>query len=75
MKNQRLTNDDIVKLNMAVERIRELASLERAHFSIDDEKDAIIKKEVRSYLMWFEVVATGIEEILKGNEPGYSLFW
>lgn len=74
MKNQRLTQEDILKLEMAVDRIRELASLEKAFFSINPEKDIAVKKEIRPYMMWFELVATGIEEILKGNEPRFSYF-
>ncbi len=75
MKNNRLTNEDVGKLRMACDRIRELASLEKANFSpFDEGKDIEVKKNVRPYMMWFEVVAQGIDEILDGREVPYSMF-
>jgi hypothetical protein len=64
---QRFTQKEIMQLRKAVERIRELASLERASFSINKEKDEEIKKDIRPYMMWFDSIAFGLEKVLDGN--------
>ena len=64
MKNNRLTNAEIHELRECVERIRELASMENANFSFDEEEDKKIKESVRLYMFWFATVASKIELIL-----------
>lgn len=74
MKNNRLTNDDIRHLRNAVARIKNLANLENASFvPFNEEEDKVIKEKIRPYMMWFECVASGIEDILNGKEdiPDY----
>ena len=46
-------------------RIKSLASLERASFHADEEKDEQIKKAISPYMMWFEGVAYDIEKVVK----------
>lgn len=65
MKNNRLTNAEIHVLSECVERIRELASMENASFSGNEEEDKKIKESVRPYMLWFTNVASKIELILK----------
>jgi len=74
MKNNRLTNGDLAKLRMAAERIRLLASLEQASFSVDEKKDAEIKEEIRPYMMWFTNIACNIDRLLDGQEVDYLYF-
>jgi hypothetical protein len=68
MKNNRLTKEDVLKLRMACDRIRSLASLENAFFSMDSGEDAQVKDLIRPYMTWFECVAEGIGDILDGKE-------
>lgn len=46
-------------------RIKQLASLERASFHMDNEKDKEIKKAVTPYMMWFESVAYDLEKVIE----------
>jgi hypothetical protein len=62
MKNNRLTNKEINTLEKVAKRIKELASLEKC--SLDDKT----KKEIRPYLMWFEVEAGKIENIIENQK-------
>ena len=64
MKNNRLTKVEIHVLEECVERIRELASMENANFSFDEEEDEKIKECVRLYMYWFTTEARKIELIL-----------
>lgn len=45
-------------------RINQLASLERAGFDTDKEKDEYIKKKIKPYMMWFEIVAMNMQELI-----------
>lgn len=74
MKNNRLTNEELTKLRMAADRIRELASLERASFSINEAKDKEIKNEIQPYMMWFKSLACSIDDLLDGKNPDYLYF-
>lgn len=65
MKNNRLTNSEIIALRQVAERIRELASMENANFG--KEKDKLIKDGVRPYMTWFVCEASEIEKILNSN--------
>lgn len=47
-----------------IKRINQLASLERASFDIDKEKDEYIKKKIKPYMMWFEIVAMNMQELI-----------
>lgn len=62
MKNNRLTNSEVIELRDTIQRIRDLASLQNCCY---DDK---IKKTVRPYLMWFEVEAMKIETILDSDK-------
>ena len=74
MKNNRLTNEELTKLRMAADRIRELASLEKASFSISEAKDKEIKEAIKPYMMWFENLADNIDRLLDGKNPDYLYF-
>lgn len=74
MKNNRLTNEDILKLKAGLERIHELASFKNARFDMDDEKDKKIKNKMGPYMMWFDCVANAMEELLNGKEKEYYHF-
>lgn len=67
MKNNRLTNSEVIELRSVVERLRNLADMENALFSSNLEKDLLIKNGVRPYMMWFKCEAYTIEKILDSN--------
>lgn len=46
-------------------RIKQLASLERASFNMDKEKDEEIKRSIKPYMMWFESVAFDLEKVIE----------
>lgn len=46
-------------------RIKSLASLERASFHMNGEKDEEIKKAIKPYMMWFESVAFDLEKVIE----------
>lgn len=64
MKNNRLTNQEIFELRSAAEEIKRLCKMETARFSYDAEKDAEIKKSIKSWLGWFESEAEKIQKII-----------
>lgn len=74
MKNNRLTNEDMIKLRMACDRIRNLASLENASFSFNKEKDIEIKKAILPYMEWFNSISYSIESLLNGEDVDYLYF-
>ena len=47
------------------ERIKFLASLENASFSIDNVQDEKIKRAVRPYMMWFEIVSDCLDSLIE----------
>lgn len=47
-----------------IKRINQLASLERASFDTDKGKDEYIKKKIKPYMMWFEIVAMNMQELI-----------
>jgi hypothetical protein len=69
-----LNNDDRIKLEMAINRIHELASLENAKFCFSNEEDEKIKKAIKPYMMWFDCVAEGLEELLTGKQTEFYQF-
>ena len=60
-----MTNLEKEALKSCADRIKVLASLERAKFGGNDEKDAEIKKAIKPYMMWFESVAYDLEKIIE----------
>lgn len=74
MKNNRLTNEDILKLRMACDRIRKLASMENASFSTNEDKDKQVKEDVKHYMEWFKCVANSVDRLLDGENVEYYCF-
>ena len=60
-----MTNLEKEALSSCANRLNKLASLENASFDIDEEKDEYIKRRIKSYMMWFEIVAMDIEKIVE----------
>ena len=67
-----MTNKERAAIMAAAKRIRELASLERACFGMNAEKDKAIKDGVRPYMMWFEIAAMQLEDLAEA-ENKYQL--
>ena len=67
-----MTKNERAAIRAAAQRIKELASLERACFGITSEKDKTIKDGVRPYMMWFDIVAMHLED-LADAENKYEL--
>lgn len=59
-----MTNLEKETLQTLADRINQLASLERASFNINKEKDEEIKKTIKPYMMWFECVANDLEKVI-----------
>lgn len=68
MKNNRLTNEDLRKLRSGLDRIRELASLEKCTLSQE------VKEEFKLYMMWFNCVADSMGDLLDGKDVEYYRF-
>ena len=67
-----MTNLEKQALLSCVKRLNSLASLERANFNSNKEKDEQIKKVIKPYMMWFECVAMNIEKIVElTDEKGF----
>lgn len=64
MKNNRLNQNELYSIEKSVERIRELASLGGARFCADEIRNEEIKKSIRCYMMWFDMVAQDIEKAI-----------
>lgn len=60
-----MTNLEKEVLQTLSNRLKQLASLERASFHMDNEKDEEIKKSIKSYMMWFESVAYDLEKVVE----------
>jgi hypothetical protein len=65
VKGNRLTKEDLRVIRNELGRIKELASLENAMFCFDKEEDENVKKQIRPYMMWFDIAVDKMEEILK----------
>ena len=63
-----MTNLEKTALESCADRLEYLASLEHAGFSFNKEDDERIKKAIESYMMWFEMIADSIHEIVKLDE-------
>ncbi|MEA4941895.1 MAG: hypothetical protein VB094_05050 [Oscillibacter sp.] len=48
--------------------IKRLAGMEKASFSMSEEKDKSIKSEVRPYMMWFECAANHIDSLAEAQD-------
>lgn len=59
-----MNKQEKVIIQNCIKRINQLASLERAGFDTDKEKDEYIKKKIKPYMMWFEIVAMNIQELI-----------
>lgn len=60
-----MTNLEKEVLQTLSNRIKQLASLERANFHMNSEKDEEIKRAIKPYMMWFESVAYDIEKVVE----------
>ena len=67
-----MTKNERAAIRAAAQRIKELASLERASFGMTAESDKTIKDGVRPYMMWFDIVAMHLED-LADAENKYEL--
>ena len=63
-----MTNFEKIALKSCADRLEDLASLENAGFSFNKEDDERIKKAIAPYMMWFELVADSIHEIVELDE-------
>ena len=55
-------------LKVLANSLKQLASLERANFSMNEEKDKEIKKAIKSYMTWFEGIAYDLEKVVELSE-------
>lgn len=60
-----MTNLEKEVLQTLSNRIKQLASLERASFHMSGKTDEEIKKAITPYMMWFESVAFDIEKVVE----------
>ena len=67
-----MTKKERAAILAAANRIKELASLERASFGMTKESDKTIKDGVRPYMIWFEIVAMHLEDLAEA-ETKYEL--
>ena len=67
-----MTRSERAAILAAANKIKELATMERACFGINAEKDKTIKDGVRPYMMWFEIVAMHLEDLAEA-ENKYEL--
>lgn len=63
-----MTNTEKSALLSCAKRLEKLASLENASFHPDEEENKQIKERIRPYMMWFEIQAMHIEEIVELSE-------
>ena len=63
-----MTNMEKIALKSCADRLEALASLENAGFSFNKEDDKRIKDAIKPYMMWFEIVAENIRDIVKLDE-------
>ena len=63
-----MTNLEKIALKSCADRLEDLASLEHAGFSFNKEEDERIKKAITPYMMWFDMVASYIHEIVELDE-------
>ncbi len=63
-----MTNLEKEALLSCAKQLSKLASLENASFHINKEKDEYIKRAIKPYMMWFEMVAFDIEKIVELTE-------
>lgn len=59
-----MTKQEKVILQNYANRINQLASLERACFTANKEKDKEVKNTIKPYMTWFEIVAMDIQELI-----------
>ena len=64
MKNQRLTQNEVYELREAAKEIHQLVKMEQTSFSFDKGKDEEVKRTIKPWLVWFDVQADKIDEIL-----------
>ena len=69
-----MNKQEKVIVQNCVKRINQLASLERASFNIDKEKDEKVKSTIRPYMTWFEIVADELQELIDLQEKKDSYF-
>lgn len=65
-----MTKAEIIALENIAHNIRYFASLEHASFSSNEEEDAKIKERIRPYMMWLELRAIEIDDVLDAQNMG-----
>lgn len=63
-----MTNTEKAALLSCAKRLEKLASLENACFHPNEEENKRIKKAIEPYMMWFEIQAMNIKEIVELSE-------
>lgn len=62
-----MTKAEITALENIAHNIRHFASLEYASFSSNEEEDAKIKKAIKPYMMWLELCAIEVDDVIKSQ--------
>ena len=60
-----MTNLEKETLQILSSRLKQLASLERASFHMNEKTDEEIKKAITPYMMWFESVALNLDKVIE----------
>lgn len=62
-----MTKAEITALKNIAHNIRYFASLEHASFSSNEEEDAKIKEKIKPYMMWLELRAIEVDDVIKSQ--------
>ena len=62
-----MTKAEITALKNIAHNIRHFASLEHASFSSNEEEDAKIKEKIKPYMMWLELRAIEVDDVIKSQ--------
>ena len=65
-----MTKAEIIALKNIAHNIRHFASLEHASFSSNEEEDAKNKEKIKPYMMWLELRAIEIDDVLDAQSMG-----
>ena len=65
-----MTKDEKETLLCVARKIKYYTSLKRAVFSHNDDTDKFIKNSIRPYMMWLDMCANDIEEIVEADGKG-----
>lgn len=62
-----MTKAEITALKNIAHNIRYFTSLEHASFSSNEEEDAKIKEKIKPYMMWLELRAIEVDDVIKSQ--------